>query len=180
LEEGLALRKAIGDKDGIAFVCLNLARLAFWQGDYQRAITLCEESLAGYHEVGNILYVARTLSLMGDMARVQGDYGKAATINETVLAISRKAGEQFATAMLMGDLGRVAWSQGDYRQAAERFAEQLTIGRRMRIKLSSPMRFSTWRAWHDRKAITLRRPTCTRNSWPLILGSLTPCTALAA
>src|SRR4029078_5842540 len=35
-------------------------------------------------------------------------------------------------------LGTAAWTQGDYTEAAERFAEQLTIGRRMRDKIAIP------------------------------------------
>jgi uncharacterized protein HemY len=135
LEEGLALRKEIGDKDGIAYVCLHLGDLAFQQGDYQRALTLCEESLAGYREVGNVTYIAETLSHLGKMARIHGDYTKAATIHETALTISREARDEFAMAMVMdvvtvrAALGEAAftaaWAQGREMTIEQAIAEAL-------------------------------------------------------
>ena len=53
LDEHLALREKIGDKDGIALAYLGLGDLASQLGNYKDAVTHFETSLALFQEIGN-------------------------------------------------------------------------------------------------------------------------------
>ena len=53
LEESLAIRRELGDREGIAASLSNLGNVALYQGDYPAARALHEESLAIRRELGD-------------------------------------------------------------------------------------------------------------------------------
>jgi tetratricopeptide (TPR) repeat protein len=69
LEEGLATRRQLGDRKGIAHTLNNLGILTRQQGDFASARALHDESLAIRRELGDRLGVAHSLNNLGLVAR---------------------------------------------------------------------------------------------------------------
>jgi non-specific serine/threonine protein kinase len=68
---------------------INLGRIANAQGDYARALTLFEETLALFREIENSDGVAQVLLELGRVARAQGDVAPAAAHFTESLALCR-------------------------------------------------------------------------------------------
>jgi non-specific serine/threonine protein kinase len=136
-EEGLALRRALGDKLGIAASLNNLGGVAYYQGDYGRAAALMEESLALKRELGDTWGIANSLGNLGVVAYYQGDYGRAATLYEEALALQREVGDTWGIANSLGNLGDVAARQGDHGRAATLYEEALALGRELGVTRGS-------------------------------------------
>jgi predicted ATPase/transcriptional regulator with XRE-family HTH domain/Tfp pilus assembly protein PilF len=128
-EESLALRRALGDMQGIAHSLGNLGNLAHRQGDSRQAAALYEEALALYRELGEMASIAIALSNLGSVAFEQDDYGRAATRYEESLALYRALGDKIGSAASLTGLGKVASLRGDYGRASALHEESLALGR---------------------------------------------------
>src|SRR3990172_4024738 len=105
------------------------AYLAFFQGDYERAAALGEESLALSRKLGDKRGTASCLNILGLEAREQGDYDRATTLLEETLAQFRLLGDKWGIAFSQSNLGIVAWNQGDHERAELLFRESLLLRR---------------------------------------------------
>jgi predicted ATPase len=88
-EQGLAQRRAMGDRAGMAATLNVRASVAKYQADYARASSLYAEALALYRAMGNSAGMAVSLTNLGNVALDQGDYAYAMTLHEESLAIKR-------------------------------------------------------------------------------------------
>jgi non-specific serine/threonine protein kinase len=131
-EEGLALYRELGDREGIAKSLSILGVVEYSRSNYGQAAILCEENLALYRELGNKEGIALTLNLLGDSARLQGQYERATTLFEENLALSRELGDTLGIALSARGLGMVKLHQGDYKRATELFKEDLMRCREMK------------------------------------------------
>ncbi len=86
-------------------------------GDYQRATSLLEESLALWRTLGDQQRLAFTLSSLGIGAQRQGDYAQAAARFEESLALARAGGDPQTTALVLTNLGLVVFYQGNHARA---------------------------------------------------------------
>ena len=136
-EEGLAIRRELGDRRGTAASLGNLGNVALNQGDYPAARALYEESLAILRELGDRYNSAGLLGNLGGVAFRQGDYPAARVLHEESLAIGRELGNPYSIAMSLSNVGHVALDQGDYPAAKTLLEESLVIcrelGHRIRI-----------------------------------------------
>jgi predicted ATPase/Tfp pilus assembly protein PilF len=128
-EEALALRRGLGDTQGIAASLANLGNVAAQLGEYARAVALYEEALALQRALGVAWSIAATLNGLGHVAEQQGEYGRAATLHEEALALRRGLGDTQGVAISLANLGDVAERQGEFRQAAAMLKESLLLGR---------------------------------------------------
>ncbi len=128
-EEGLRLRRELGDQRGIAGLLGNLGVVASDQGDYPGAQALQEECLAIFRELGDWQGVANSLHNLGNVANHTRDYPAARELYEESLAIQRELGDQRSIAMMLGNLGLVAYHCDDYPAARTLYAESLAIFR---------------------------------------------------
>jgi predicted ATPase/transcriptional regulator with XRE-family HTH domain len=126
-EEGLKIRRSLGDKRAIASSLNNLALVAHAQGDYRRTGALHEESLAIKKELGDRWGIASSLGNLGIAAADQGDYDKAQTLHEESLAIRRELGDRFGVGLSLRNLGTVYAARGDYDAAQQLYNESLAI-----------------------------------------------------
>ena len=94
LEEGLALSRELGHKEGIAWSLALSGQLALSQGDEARARSLIEESLVLYREMDHPRGIARSLFDLGRVAQSLGDYTAARALYEESLAIGRVVGNK--------------------------------------------------------------------------------------
>jgi tetratricopeptide (TPR) repeat protein len=124
-EEQLALRRQIGDQDGIAIALVNLRDLAFERGDYEQAMALHEESLAIFRKLGNKLAMGFVRSGLGDIYFWQGNYEQATKIYEESLAFAQDIGDRFWIACNIYNEGFIAWMRGDYIRATQKITDSL-------------------------------------------------------
>ena len=81
-EEGLAIRRQLGDQSGIAASLNNLANVFAQRADYSSAKTLYEESLAIRRQLGDRSGIAASLDNLGAVAHAQGDFVSARTLRK--------------------------------------------------------------------------------------------------
>jgi tetratricopeptide (TPR) repeat protein len=103
------------------------------KGDYARATTLWEESLALAREVGDTVRVGHCLSNLGFSTLMQGDYERAKALCEEALALAHEsgsAGEEFALGASI-NMGLTALSLGEHERAMASFEVALLISQDM-------------------------------------------------
>jgi tetratricopeptide (TPR) repeat protein len=114
--------------------------LASFQGDYEAARSVLEESLVIRRELGDPPAVAMSLILLGNVALNQGDYRAARSQCEEGLELWREtASELGAIAYSLTILGEIAYAQGELDASRAFLEESLTL----------------WREWDDRWATGL-------------------------
>ena len=102
------------------------AYLAFFQGDYGRAQTLGEESLALSRKLGDKRGTASCLNILGLEACRLEKYDRAAALGVESLTLSQEVGDKWGVADALLVVGLVARGQGDSAQAAALLEESLT------------------------------------------------------
>jgi non-specific serine/threonine protein kinase len=110
-------------------VLQTLGEVAANRGDFGRAVTLLDESLALRRELGDRQGIAYVLQILGEVACQQGEFGRAAALLEEGLALARELGDRQGIANALTNLGWVVSRQGDYRRAAALFEGGLRLGR---------------------------------------------------
>lgn len=90
------------------YTLLALALVLREQGDYARAIALCEEGLALSRTVGDAEGRAIALLSLADVARDQGDTGRVRAYGEESRALFRELGHPWAIGFALNNLARAA------------------------------------------------------------------------
>jgi len=106
------------------------------EGDYARATTLLEESLALAREAGDTDRVGTTLSNLGHPALLQGDYERTKVLSEEALAFAHElggSGVEYAPTALI-NLGLAALGLGEHERAMGSFEEALLMCQNMERK----------------------------------------------
>jgi non-specific serine/threonine protein kinase len=133
-EEGLVLRRALGDERGIADSLGGLGTVAYMQGDFGRATALTEEALVLHRRLGDRPGVARSLNNLGEVAYQQGDYGRATAMLSESLRLWRDLGFRQGFANTLSYLGIIARVQGNAREALALLRESLAVRRDLQEK----------------------------------------------
>jgi predicted ATPase/DNA-binding CsgD family transcriptional regulator len=140
LSEGrIFLERALAAREGSeAFVqakaLLAAATLTYVQGEYERAETLCQESLALYRELDDLPGIAHSLHELGLVASTRGDPTTARSLLAESLALARAVDDEQLIAWVLLHQGQVESSQGVYGKARALFEESLAIHRRRQYK----------------------------------------------
>ena len=116
--------------------------LAQRQGDFARANTLLEESLATFREVGDKGGIAIALRNLGLVALWQDDNDQAATLFGESLALFLELGDKGGIAISLRLLGQ-SEARGDYDRARQLFEESLALCRELGDKagIANSLRF---------------------------------------
>lgn len=104
--------------------------LAFRQGDYYRASTLAEQSLAACRAAGDEQGAAFSLGILGFAALLQGNLQRALELAEISLPPLRAASNTWATAVVLIIQGVAARFQGDLERASICLEESLALFRK--------------------------------------------------
>ncbi len=128
LEQALALDPgAISIPRGNALIGLGV--MAYFQGDYDRAAALWEESLALFRELGHTIGIAYSHGNLGLVADAKEDYPQAIASYEQALALFRELDDSTYIGYMLHNLGLIAYFQQDYEHARTLFAESLSLAR---------------------------------------------------
>ena len=103
--------------------------LAWMQGDYARALALCDESLALGRELMDQAGIARALMWRGLVAMRQEDFDAATALFEESLELSRKLEDKWFMAAVLAQMGAMARLRGDYVKAVALCEESLGMFR---------------------------------------------------
>ena len=105
------------------------AWLAHWQGDFEPALALGQESLSIWQDVGDALGTAQALNNLGAVTQELGDYAKSRQYHEKSLAFRRQMGDRRAIAVSLHNLGELYLRLGNYAQARAAYEESLPLFR---------------------------------------------------
>ena len=140
-EETLAIRRAAGDRRGMAIALHGLGGLHFRLFEFDAARACFEDTLAIGRELEDDRLVAASLNNLGNVALSAINRGAprpegldARSLYEESLGLWRALGDDLATARALGDLGAVAIHALRYADASAAFAEGAGIFRRLGIR----------------------------------------------
>ncbi len=126
-QKGLALCRALGDKDGTASFLSALSIVEALQGDFEGARALCEETVSLSRERGNKSLMGTALTHLGSIALYQHDYERATAMHTESLALFREIGDKWNIAFALHGLAVVALRRSDYERAAALFTDSLIL-----------------------------------------------------
>ncbi len=125
-ERGLALRRAMQDRLGIARSLGNLGNVAHQLGDKPLARERFTECLATFRELGHQWGVATTLLNLGVLLDDDALDEKTALYAESQ-ALYRALGDQHGEAIVIGNLGEIALGQRAFPEARRLYGEYLIL-----------------------------------------------------
>jgi predicted ATPase/DNA-binding SARP family transcriptional activator len=105
--------------------------MAFWQGDYDGAMSFHQDSLTLYRALADQRGVAESLNNLGIQATVLGNLEQAMPFLQESLGISRTLGDQVGIAKALSSLGYVAQLLGKLELAAAHYSESLALYRNL-------------------------------------------------
>ena len=125
-QEGLALRRALGDRWGIANSLNNLGNVALELGAYGQASAWYEESRAICEQSGDTAGRAMVLNNLGVVARAQGDQARALILYEECCRLYRELGDSWRAAVTLTNLGNVTSALGELERAKGLYCASLS------------------------------------------------------
>lgn len=126
-ERSLAIRRDLGDEQGMAALLNNLGNLALDQSDSAAARQYLEQSLAIKRRLGDTVGISASLGNLGALAYQQGDHEAARAYLEESVALKRQLGDTSGAAIPLGTLGAVAVAQGEFRKGRSLLEESLQL-----------------------------------------------------
>ena len=130
-EESLTIRRALGDKPGVAVLLNNQGIIARFQHDLAEARRLNDESIALLREVGDRWAVGQLLNNQACVAADQGDYAEARALLQESLVIRRQLGDRVGLALSLNTLADVVIDEGDHAAAVPLIDESFAINREL-------------------------------------------------
>ena len=138
-EECLAIRRPIGDREGIARCLLGIGNTTSLQGDYADARRLYEESLTISRELDDRRGIAMALFNLGNNAIDQGNYPAAGALLQEALEIRRELHDQRGIATALNALAMLNRAQGDHVTAEALGTECLSLQRELGNRIGVAM-----------------------------------------
>jgi len=127
------LEQALSTSNGVsapvrAKALISAGVLARYQSDYNRAATLCAESLALFRELGDKRGIAASINELAYVAIVRGEYAEAHAMYKESLALLRELGDKWDIAdTLFFSANVTSFFQGDHTAALAMMEEGLVI-----------------------------------------------------
>ena len=135
MEEDLSLFRKMDDTERVAWSLFTLGLLDSKQGEYARAQTLFEESLAMQRKLGNKRGIAAALNqLAGGILVTQSDSALGRSLLEEALSLNREIGDKEGIAVSSSLLAEWALSLNDLATARSLAEESLVLYREMEYR----------------------------------------------
>ncbi|HEU4323655.1 MAG TPA: BTAD domain-containing putative transcriptional regulator [Roseiflexaceae bacterium] len=123
--DNLALRRASGDRRGLAVALNSLGGIAVTEGDDAAAARYFGEALLLHQELGEQENVGAVLGNLGAVAVRRGDYARGEGYLEQSLALARGRGDQRGETVILFNQGDLRLRRGDLDGAEERLLAAL-------------------------------------------------------
>src|SRR6266700_379648 len=117
LEELMTQQQALDDAFGLAEAQTYLGLAVGLLGDYERANTLCQTSLAFYRQERYYRGITSTLTTLAFITLAQGHYSRAADLSEEACQLLRNAGNPVHLLYALFTLAQAALLQGSCERA---------------------------------------------------------------
>jgi predicted ATPase/transcriptional regulator with XRE-family HTH domain len=128
-QDGLALRRALGDTRGTANSLNNLGNVALAVGEHAQASVWYEESRAICEQSGDTAGRAMVLNNLGVVARAQGDEARASILYEQCWRLYAELGDSWRAAVALTNLGNVTSALGELERARGLYCTSLAMRR---------------------------------------------------
>jgi DNA-binding CsgD family transcriptional regulator/tetratricopeptide (TPR) repeat protein len=129
LEESQRLFLEVGDEMGAVTVGVTLGTRAFFQGEFERAATLYEESLAVFRARGESWYTAMALHYLSWVTYCRGEYAAARRLSEESIALIRPMGHTVFTVEVLVVLAYEVAALGERAAASMHLEEALALAK---------------------------------------------------
>ena len=136
-EKSLAIRKELGDDEGIAIDLRNIGNIYNKQGSYSRALDYSNQSLAAFQKINDQAGIASSLTNIGSIYRSQENYTRALEYAEKALVIKREVKDKPGTAVVLNNIGAIHASLKSFSVALEYYEQSLTIKEELGDKLGA-------------------------------------------
>jgi predicted ATPase/DNA-binding SARP family transcriptional activator len=158
-------RQSLSASANAQLLC-DAGRLAVDDMETDQVLTLSEQSLALYRELGDQGGIAMSLSNLSWAAYYLGDHSRANLLAEESLALYRELGLKLGIAEVLNLLGNIAQAQANYESAVEFYKESLAWSREVGDVSGIAHLLSAWGylAWHQgdlERAATLTEESLT-------------------
>jgi DNA-binding CsgD family transcriptional regulator/tetratricopeptide (TPR) repeat protein len=132
IEEGLALYRELGDKEGIASSLAILGSVAaMGQREDIPVADLVDEAILLKPELKDRRTLAQLLVLEGRVALARGDLERSVELWEETLALYREARDALGIVMCLTNIALLALAQGNYERSATLLREGLCLAREL-------------------------------------------------
>jgi predicted ATPase/DNA-binding CsgD family transcriptional regulator len=136
IEEGLALNRELGNKEGITSSLANLCGVAMLgQRDDIPVLAALEEAKELRPDIEDRRTVGNLLILEGRVALAQGDLERAVELGEESLTMYREARDAYGIVMCLLHIAFVTLARGDYEKTAAQLREGLQLSRELEHKV---------------------------------------------
>jgi tetratricopeptide (TPR) repeat protein len=129
--KAVELRRALGDRRGVASSLRNLAQLSTVQGRFDDARTQLDEARALFAAIGDADGLAAVDNELGLLAEERGDFAGAESAFRRVLRARQSANDDYGIAESQNNLGFAQFALGDYDSAAAFWQQSLDGFRRL-------------------------------------------------
>lgn len=147
-EEALSLYRELEPTpgSGVGFTLTLLGGVALWQGEYERAMRLGEESQRIGSQLRHIHLISSALDLKGRALYHQGDFERGRRLLEDSLALTKQLGNHQGFIDTLDRLGLIAYYEGDYRRATDLLEAALALSQALKYKIDRAVVQSTYAA----------------------------------
>ena len=125
--QALALRRSLGDAEGVAYALNNLGMAAFEQGDLARATGLLGESLRCFRSLGWAHGTAFALDNLGRTLIYRREEAAALPLLEEALSLWRSIGNVQGVAETVSSLGLIAARRSEHGRALALYGKALAL-----------------------------------------------------
>ena len=132
LEESLAIRRQIGDLEGVTAALNGLALIALAEDEFGRAEQLFGEAFAISERRGDVFYNAARDVVFAYLAFGRGEHDRATTLCVRALSACREHGYQQFLAYALETLAGIAAAENRLRQAGRLLGAAVSISDRLR------------------------------------------------
>lgn len=144
--QALEVKKALGDRTGVAEAYRNLGQLEIELGNFDAAIHLLNESHALHSALGTHYFAAAVQNALGVAFLFLGDFNRAEENMRSCLNTFQRLGDQIASSHVLMNLGEVALNKGDIQGAQSMLRE----ARRMKESMGT-----SWAVYDIRNHLTM-------------------------
>ncbi len=129
LAASLRISRQQGYTDSLAQGLMFYGHQTYWQGDFQRAVTIGQEGLEAARDVHDGFHELFILALLCLAHGGAGDYGQALQVVQDGLALAQTHDSKFMLGRLTNSLGWLHCEQGDVNRAFEYDQQSADLGR---------------------------------------------------